>query len=79
MEPTQPLPNDWIYETSHPEDLILGDISKGVTTRSKLHDTCDHFAFMLHIESKNILKVDGESYQLRAMQEELNQFERNQV
>ena len=37
------------------------------------------FAFISHIERKNILKAEGNSYCLLAMQEELNQFERNQV
>ena len=38
-----------------------------------------HYAFISHIEPKNILKAEGDSYWLLAMQEELNQFERNQV
>ena len=54
-------------------------MSKGVTTRSKLHDIYCHFAFISHIEPKNILEVEGDSYWLLAMQKELNQFERNQV
>ena len=57
----------------------MGDASKGVTTRSKLHDLCGNFAFISHFEPKNILEVEGDSYWLLAMQEELNQFERNQV
>ena len=32
-----------------------------------------------HIEQKNILEAEGDSYWLLAMQEELNQFELNQV
>jgi len=28
VEQIQPLPKDWIYATSHPKGLILGDISK---------------------------------------------------
>ena len=50
----------------------------GVTTRSKLHELCGNFAFISHFEL-NILKAEGDSYWLLAMQEELNQFERNQV
>ena len=42
VEPSQPLPKDWRYATSHPKDLIIGDVSKGVSTRSKLHDLCGH-------------------------------------
>ena len=41
VQPTQPLPKDWRYATSHPKDLIINDISKGVTIRSKLHDIVD--------------------------------------
>ena len=36
-------------------------------------------AFISHIEPKNIIEAEGDSYWLFAMQEELNQFERNQV
>jgi len=79
VEPTQPLLKDWRYATSHPKDLIIGDVSKGVTTRSQLHDICGYFAFISHIEPKNILEAEGDSYWLLAIQEELNQFERNQV
>ena len=76
-EPTQLLSKDWRYATSHPKDLILGDVFKGVTTRSKLYNICDHFAFISHIEPKNILEATCDSYWLLAMQEELNQFQRN--
>jgi len=62
VEPTQPLPKNWRYTTSYPKDLIIGDISKGVTTRFKLHDICGHFALISHIESKNILEAEGDSY-----------------
>ena len=56
VEPTQPLPKDWRYNPHHPKDLIIGEVSKGVTTRSKLHDFCGHYAFISHFEPKNILE-----------------------
>ena len=77
VEPTQPLPKDWRYATSLPKDLIIDDVSKGVTARSKLHDICDHFALISHIKLKRILETESDSYWLLAMQEEFNQFERN--
>ena len=77
VKPSQPLLKDWRYATSHPKDLIIGDVSKGVTTCSKLHNFCGHFALISHIKPKNTLKAEGDSYWLLAMQEELNQFERN--
>ena len=30
------LPKDWQFKKAHPQDLIIGDTTKGVTTRSKL-------------------------------------------
>jgi len=29
VEPTQSLLKNWRYATSHPKDLILGEVSKG--------------------------------------------------
>ena len=57
MEPTQPLSKDWRFTSNHPKDLIIGDVSKGIITRSKLHDLCGHFAFISHTEPKNILEA----------------------
>jgi hypothetical protein len=34
----------------HPIDQILGDISKGVTTRSRLANFCEHYSFVSSIE-----------------------------
>ena len=39
----------------------------------------EYFAFISYIKPKNILEAEVDSYWLLAMQEELNQFERNQV
>ena len=30
------LPKEWRYAKSHPQDLIIGDISKGISTKSAL-------------------------------------------
>jgi hypothetical protein len=35
---------------NHPVDQILGDISKGVTTRSRLANFCEHYSFVSSIE-----------------------------
>ena len=32
VEPTQTLPKDWRFASNHPKDLIISDVSKGVTT-----------------------------------------------
>ena len=61
MEPTQPLLKDWRYATNHLNELIISDVSKGV------NNIYGHFAFISHIEPKNILKVEGDLYRLLAM------------
>ena len=38
----------------HPLDTIIGDISRGVQTRSKLASFCEHFSFVSFIEPKKI-------------------------
>jgi hypothetical protein len=37
-------------QRQHPVDQILGDISKGVTTRSRLATFCEHYSFVSSIE-----------------------------
>jgi hypothetical protein len=39
-----------MIQTNHPVDQILGDISKGVTTRSRLANFCEHYSFVSSIE-----------------------------
>ncbi|KAK9011528.1 hypothetical protein V6N11_044376 [Hibiscus sabdariffa] len=72
-------------EVAYPRELnyvkggeILGDPSKGVTTRASLKSTCHHVAFISCIEPKNIKEALNDDYWILAMQEELNQFDRNE-
>jgi hypothetical protein len=37
-------------QRTHPVDQILGDISKGVTTRSHLANFCEHYSFVSSIK-----------------------------
>ncbi|KAH9680506.1 Integrase catalytic domain-containing protein [Citrus sinensis] len=78
---SQTLPKEWRYVSSHPKDVILGDPSRGVTTRSSLRNTCEHAAFISQIEPKSFADAEKENDEswIMAMQEELNQFERNNV
>ena len=60
-------------------DNILGSISKGVTTRSRLATFCEHYSFVSSLEP---LKVDEDLNDpdwVMAMQEELNNFTQNEV
>jgi hypothetical protein len=63
----------------HPIDHILGDISKGVTTRSQLANFCEHYSFVSSIEPFRVEEALQDSDWVLAMQEELNNFKRNEV
>ena len=60
-------------------DYIIGDISRGVQTRSRLALFCEHFSFVLSIEPKKIDEALKDVDWVNAMHEELNNFTRNQV
>ncbi|MGH2313455.1 hypothetical protein, partial [Streptococcus uberis] len=66
------LPKDWKYVKSHPKELIIGDTSKGVTTRNSLRNVCNYSAFLSQIEPKTIDDAIIDKYRIMAMQEELN-------
>ena len=63
----------------HPLDTIIGDISRGVQTRSRLASFCEHFSFVSFIEPKKIDEALQDIDWVNAMHEELNNFTRNQV
>jgi hypothetical protein len=66
-------------QRNHPVDQILGDISKGVTTRSRLANFCEHYSFVSSIEPFRVEEALQDSDWVLAMQEELNNFKRNNV
>ena len=47
------LPFAWKIAKVHLFHNILGDITKGVTNRSKISNFCYHFAYVSQIETKN--------------------------
>ena len=61
----------------HPLDTIIGDISRGVQTRSRLASFCEHFSFVSSIEPKKIDEALKDVDWVNAMHEELNNFTRN--
>ena len=62
----------------HPLNTIIGDISRGVQTRSKLALFCEYFSFVPSIEPKKIEALKDVDW-VNALYEELNNFTRNQV
>jgi transposase InsO family protein len=75
----QELPKEWRYAKGHPKELILDSPSQGMTTRSSIRNICGNLAFLSQIEPKNIEEAQEDENWLIAMQEELNNFERNKV
>jgi len=72
------LPKEWIEPKGLSKDNIIGDIKQRVSTRGKLV-FFEHVAFVSQIEPKNVNDVLGDSNWVVVMQDELNQFSRNDV
>ena len=66
-------------QRDHPVDNILGSIRKGVTTRSHLAIFYQYYSFVSSLEPLKVEQALGYPDWVMAMQEELNNFERNQV
>jgi hypothetical protein len=66
-------------QRDHPVNSILGDIHKGVTTRSRVAHFCEHYSFVSSIEPYMIEDALQDLDWGVAMQEELNNFTRNEV
>jgi hypothetical protein len=63
----------------HLVNSILGDIHKGVTTRSQVAHFCEHYSFVSSIQPYRVEDALRDSDWVLAMQEELNNFTRNEV
>jgi hypothetical protein len=77
--PAPPTQVRAMIKRNHPVDQILGDISKGVTTRSRLANFCEHYSFVSSIGSFRVEEALQDPDWVLAMQEELNNFKRNEV
>jgi hypothetical protein len=66
-------------QRDHPVNSILGDIRKRVTTRSRVAHFYEHYSFVSSIEPYRVEDALRDSYWVMAMQEELNNFTRNEV
>jgi hypothetical protein len=66
-------------QRNHPVDQILGDISKGVTTCSRLANFCEHYSFVSSIELFRVEEALQDRDWVLNMHEELNNFKRNEV
>jgi hypothetical protein len=78
----QRLPHPRVHQAiqrDHPVNSILGDIHKGVTNRSRVAHFCEYYSFVSSTEPYKIDDALRDLDWVVAMQEELNNFTRNEV
>jgi hypothetical protein len=66
-------------QINHHVDNILGDIKKGVTTRSRVTNFCEYYSFISSFEHFKVEDALRDPNWVVAMLEELNNFKRNEV
>ncbi|MCH83694.1 gag-pol polyprotein [Trifolium medium] len=76
LSPTLKGPSIRIQK-NHPKELIIENLDEGITTRSK--DVISNFCFDSKFEPKNVKEALTDEFWINAMQEELDQFKRNEV
>nr|GEX76021.1 hypothetical protein [Tanacetum cinerariifolium] len=80
VQTDHPLPhhnNKWTKD--HPLNNIIGQLDRPVSTRAQLHEQalfCYYDAFLTSVEPKTYKEALTQSCWIKAMQEELNEFER---
>ncbi|GKE35897.1 retrovirus-related pol polyprotein from transposon TNT 1-94 [Tanacetum coccineum] len=77
----QVQPSTHIWTKDHPLYQVIGDPSKPVMTRQRLHtyyEVCMYALTVSTIEPKNIKEAMADHSWIESMQDELNQFERLQ-
>ena len=66
-------------QQDHPVDNILGSIRRGVNNHSRLANFCEHYSFVSSLEPLKVDDALGDPDWVMAMQEELNNFTRNEM
>ncbi|XP_025647310.1 uncharacterized protein [Arachis hypogaea] len=74
-------PQEWKFLKGYPHDFIIGDPSQGVTTRSSSKKQVEqsNVAFLSQLEPLNVKQALEDPSWVKAMEEELAQFEKNEV
>jgi hypothetical protein len=68
-----------MVQQDHLVDNILGSIQRGVTTRSRLSKFCAFYSFVSSLEPLSVEQALEDPDWIIAMEEELNNFKRNEV
>ena len=77
QEPTRS--SRWKHKSSNPLDNLISPLNSGIQTRSKARNFVVFSAFISSIEPNNVKEALKDVDWVTSMQEELHQFERNQV
>ena len=64
-------------QKNHPESQILGEKGSGVQTRRTLVGSSNHLAFLSTVEPHNVNQASKDECWIQAMNEELDQIEKN--
>ncbi|KAJ9541655.1 hypothetical protein OSB04_028161 [Centaurea solstitialis] len=72
------LPQAVKWSKDHPQSKIIGDPSKGVKTRANIN-YCLFSCFVSELEPKKVTEAPTDPFWVEAMEDELLQFERNNV
>jgi hypothetical protein len=75
-------PHPRVHQTvqrNHPVDNILGDIKKGVITKSRVANFCKYYLFISSLEPFKVEDALRNPDWVVGMKEELNNFKRNEV
>ena len=73
------MPHSRTWTRDHTPDLIIGNPDAGVQTRSATHNECLYHNLLSQTEPKKVEDALSNPDWVAAMQEELNEFERNEV
>ena len=73
------LPRQRVWNRDHPFNLIIGDPDARVRTRRATEHECNYSGFLSEMEPKKVEEALQDPDWVIAMQEELNQFERQKV
>jgi len=73
------FPREWRVSRNLSLDNVIGQVHKGVSTRSTLNQFCEHMAFVSQTEPKTVADALEDSNWITTTHEELNQLVRNEV
>jgi len=79
QEPAAPPRIHHAIAKYHPMDQIMGDISKGVQTRSRVASFCKHYSFVSSLQHNHVDEALIDPNWVNAMHEKLNNFTTKQV